>query len=348
MSEAEVVVEGEVVEETPGEDTPDSPGSEMVVAGDAVPAPTTLFRTDDPAEIVKRATEVANSLSEVLRTQKGPDGKLRMISNISGREHVKIEGWTFCGTMLGVFAVPVWTRKLENPEGWEARAEARTLDGHIVGSAEAQCTRDEEQWGWHPKGRNGRDLTPRDDFALRSMAQTRAASKALRLPLGFIMEIAGFASTPAEEMVAESESAQPQPQERRQEGPPAFPVPKSWPDIEQAVKGLDNGDESWGIFQAYLRAASYHLFGAVEPTAATKEQKMVLLQKAAGAAVWIRTNDEHTFQAPEFYFGTVENMALAWKAVMDGADLPIPDYVPPEPPEAEELEKMAREEGEYQ
>jgi hypothetical protein len=32
------------------------------------------------------------------------------------------------------------------------------------------------------------------------MAQTRAVSKALRLPLGFVMQLAGFNPTPADEM----------------------------------------------------------------------------------------------------------------------------------------------------
>ena len=50
------------------------------------------------------------------------------------------------------------------------------------------CTRDEEKW------------KDKLDFELRSMAQTRAISKALRLPLGFIVELAGFNPTPAEEM----------------------------------------------------------------------------------------------------------------------------------------------------
>ena len=45
----------------------------------------------------------------------------------------------------------------------------------------------------------------RDDYALRSMAQTRATSKAMRQPLGFIITLAGFDATPAEEMaVADS------------------------------------------------------------------------------------------------------------------------------------------------
>src|SRR5207244_10747745 len=74
--------------------------------------------------------------------------------------------------------------------------------GEVVGAAEAMCARDEEAWGFAPKGRNGQALKARDEFALRSMAQTRATSKALRQPLGFVMSLAGYEATPAEEMDA--------------------------------------------------------------------------------------------------------------------------------------------------
>ena len=146
----------------------------------------TLFRTDEPALIVARATEVANVLSGVLKA-KG------LTTRIGNREHVQVEGWTLCGSMLGVFPIVEWTRKLEN--GWEARAKAVTMAGATVGSAEAQCTREEKEWG--PTPTRGK---ARDDYALRSMAQTRAISKALRQPLGFIVTLAGFAATPAEEI----------------------------------------------------------------------------------------------------------------------------------------------------
>ena len=88
--------------------------------------------------------------------------------------------------MLGVFPFTVWTRKLE--DGWEARVEARTLDGRVVGAAESMCARSERRW------RNA------DDYAIRSMAATRATSKALRQPLGFVMHLAGFDATPADEI----------------------------------------------------------------------------------------------------------------------------------------------------
>ena len=142
-------------------------------------APITLFGTDDPTAVVDRASAVATALAKVIKERK-------LSSRISGRDHVNVEGWTLLGSMLGVFAEVEWSRQLDN--GWEARAVARTLAGNVVGAAEAMCTRTEGSW------RN------RDEYALRSMAQTRAVSKALRLPLGFLMHLAGYSATPAEEV----------------------------------------------------------------------------------------------------------------------------------------------------
>ena len=76
--------------------------------------------------------------------------------------------------MLGVQPYVVWSRPICERQrhddtadaiGWEARVEARTLDGRVISAAEAQCTRQERTW------------KTRDDYALRIMAQTRAVSK---------------------------------------------------------------------------------------------------------------------------------------------------------------------------
>src|SRR3990167_7417948 len=142
----------------------------------------TLFGTDDPAEVVIRATKIADALADVIRKQ-------GLASRIGDREYVRVEGWTFLGTMLGVFPVTAWTRRIEGADGgWEARVEAVTKDGITIGAAEAECLRTERTWA------------KRDDYALRSMAATRATSKALRMPLGFVMTLAGFEATPADEM----------------------------------------------------------------------------------------------------------------------------------------------------
>lgn len=140
---------------------------------------------DNPAGFVTGYVAVADELSRVIRDKK-------LTTLISGKDHVRVEGWTLLGSMLGVFPVTEWTRPVTDGEGkqigWEARVEARTRDGAVIGAAEAECLRSESLW------------KSRDDYALRSMAQTRATSKALRQPLGFVMTLAGFEATPAEEM----------------------------------------------------------------------------------------------------------------------------------------------------
>jgi hypothetical protein len=143
------------------------------------PQPVTLFGTTDPASIVARATALATALADVIEQK-------NLYKRIGNKNHVLVEGWTLLGSMVGVFAEVEWTRPTD--DGWEARAVARTLGGNIVGAAEAMCSKSEGTW------RN------RDQYAIRSMAQTRAVSKALRLPLGYIIELAGYSATPAEEM----------------------------------------------------------------------------------------------------------------------------------------------------
>lgn len=167
----EEVIDGDVIDE-------ETSSQELVPTGGGAPA--TLFRTDDPVEIIERASAVASALSDVLKQK-------NLTTRIGQKDHVQVEGWTLCGAMLGVFPVVEWTRKLEN--GWEARVEARTKDGSVVGAAEAECLNTETRW------------RTADDYAIRSMAQTRAISKALRAPLGFVVHLAGFAATPLEEMV---------------------------------------------------------------------------------------------------------------------------------------------------
>jgi hypothetical protein len=178
----------------------DAEGTQELALASQTPA--TLFRTDDPVQVLQRATETANALKDVLQRQ-------NMLQNIQGRDHVKVEGWTTLGAMLGVTPVCAWTRPVE--KGWEARVEARTLDGRIIGAAEAECLRSESTW------------KNRDDYALRSMAQTRATSKALGSVLRFVVTLAGYSGTPAEEMPHERQEAQSPPPAAKPTGPALDP-----------------------------------------------------------------------------------------------------------------------------
>lgn len=138
----------------------------------------TLWHSDNPATVLQKATETAEALAPVLR-DKG------MLISVDGKDYVLFEGWLTLGSMLGVTAVGVWTKPVDG--GWEAKVNAQTLDGRVIGSAEAMCLRSEKSW------------KDSDDFAIRSMAQTRAGSKALASVLRFVVTLAGFQGTPGEE-----------------------------------------------------------------------------------------------------------------------------------------------------
>ena len=148
---------------------------------EAAPVPVTLFGTSDPKTTIERMSECASALVDVVKDR-------RLSVHIAGRPHLTLEAWSTLGALVGVYAVIEWTRRNESDDGYVARAVARTLDGRTVGAAEAECSRQERHW------------QNRDAYALRSMAQTRAMSRALRAPLGQIVVLAGYEATAPEEL----------------------------------------------------------------------------------------------------------------------------------------------------
>lgn len=178
----------EVVErKEPGVDT--RTDTALAVATEAH-APANLFGAASPEDVVDRAVQVAGALKKVVQKQ-------GLIANIQGKEYPQVEAWTLLGSMLGVFPVVEWTRRTDDGNGWECRVVVQTRAGEIVGSAEAECTRSERSWA------------KRDDYALRGMAQTRATSRAMRGPLGFVMTLAGYQALDASEMPSDDDHAPP-------------------------------------------------------------------------------------------------------------------------------------------
>ena len=113
---------------------------------------------------------------------------------IGADEHIKVEGWITLATAYGCTARIVWSRKIEGYiQAYEAKAEVlkQTPNGVVViGSAEAECgTRGDGQW---------ENDSP--EYAVRSMAQTRAISKAIAGVLRWVVVLAGYSGTPYDEM----------------------------------------------------------------------------------------------------------------------------------------------------
>lgn len=216
--DADVVDEKDHVDDVP----PPAPSTDLAVVGSAG----AIIRAEHPREILGKAKEIATALGELIESaglsvaldRRNPD-----------RKHVEVGGWQAAGTLLGALggqplhSETVWTRRVTDEDGrlqrtrytatvkryhskkdggglksettydvdgfdWEARVDIKTPDGRVVGTAEAMVSRAEETW------------SRRDDYAVRSMAETRAESRAYRKAIGWIVHIAGYNPTPAEEM----------------------------------------------------------------------------------------------------------------------------------------------------
>jgi hypothetical protein len=162
---------------SPSEETVDGTAVELDRVADSGPI-AALGNIEQQADALKARIEAAG-----------------MVTRIGDREHLGIEALSLAATMYGISAHVVWSRPLDDGQGWEARAEARTVDGRIVGAGESMCTRDEPHWRRRP------------DFARRGMAQTRALSRALRGPVGSVVSLASYAAVPAEEADSSTEAA---------------------------------------------------------------------------------------------------------------------------------------------
>jgi len=140
-----------------------------------------------PDELLNRATGVANSLARLIEEKK-------LYSPIQGKRYVRVEGWLALAVMLG--CVPREASVTRREDGtYEALVElVRMSDGAVLTRASAECGMDEKKWASGP------------DYARRSMAATRATSKACRLAFSWVMVLAGFEATPSEEMLGVVES----------------------------------------------------------------------------------------------------------------------------------------------
>jgi len=150
-----------------------------------VPVETTMslgaLRVSGPTEVVTQATAIADALNRVINEK-------QLYSNIQGKKYVKAEGWATLGAMLGVTPREVSCTRLEDG-GYEAIVElVRVSDQAVIGRGSALCGMDEKRWANGP------------EYARRSMSITRATGKAFRLAFAWIVTLAGYAGTPAEEM----------------------------------------------------------------------------------------------------------------------------------------------------
>lgn len=152
---------------------------------DLVPASLTALEglgRENPKAVIAAAKERATAVAEIIKERK-------LYTSIGGRDHVQVEGWTTLGAQYGLTGRITGVNAFD-AGGWEAQADIVNITtGAVVCSASAECgTKGDDNW------------IGRASFQQRSMAQTRAISKAFRLCLSWVMVLGGYEATPAEEM----------------------------------------------------------------------------------------------------------------------------------------------------
>ena len=196
--QAQIIEEEELPFPVPGVDETEEPKEAVVVVDQEKQLPDyAILNPEIPMSAkIGVATNVANHLAPLVREQgltvKGLNGRNK------DAEYVTVEGWEVLGTFLGIVPVTTVIEDIKNDKGRIVGYKARATlyqnpiieNDEIVGGtviARAEATADKSGF-------------QKDLFAIASMAQTRALGKAYRMGLAWVMKMAGFEGTFAEDM----------------------------------------------------------------------------------------------------------------------------------------------------
>lgn len=158
-----------------------------------------------PDEIMVDASEAAKALERVISSNK------RKLMEFNGKRFLEFPHWQTVGRFFHTTVETKDAEYIELPSGPKGfKAKAVVIDektGAVVGGAEAFCMSDEPNWKHKPL------------FQLASMAQTRAACKALSNKYRYVAILAGYEPTPAEETDMSMEKNLQAPKEKTPEIP---------------------------------------------------------------------------------------------------------------------------------
>lgn len=164
--------------------TVQQPNVEVPVLDALVSQPPSLALQRAPEVVLEEASRAAQALRDVIERKPA-----KVV--INGKTFLQFEDWQTLGRFYGVTAAARSTTLIEEGRvrGYEAHADAILVStGVVISSAQAMCLDNESKWSDKPI------------FQLRSMAQTRACAKALRNVLAWVVVLAGYQPTPAEEI----------------------------------------------------------------------------------------------------------------------------------------------------
>ncbi len=131
-----------------------------------------------------QSLQLASELKRFVKEQK-------LTVNIKGKEYPLVESWQWAGAQLGLYPQLNYISNHSTETEIKYLAEVNICKwgtNEIISKGVAICSNKEankRQW---------------DEYAILSMAQTRATGKAFRNLISWLMKAAGFEATPAEEM----------------------------------------------------------------------------------------------------------------------------------------------------
>jgi hypothetical protein len=206
--------------------------NELVVRGeDSLVAIEAQQLAAAPKLVLEQAMVAAKALQDVISKKKNP-----VVFN--NEQFLEYEDWQTLARFYGYTVKVRDTNYVEygSVHGFEARADVIMISNdQVISSAESMCLNDEEKWStrasyeWKEVIKNGKKVWDETMwggkggyvkekvkvgevavplFQLRSMAQTRACAKALRNVLAWVVVLAGYRPTPAEEMTGGEDRGQ--------------------------------------------------------------------------------------------------------------------------------------------
>ena len=134
------------------------------------------------------ANDLAKTVATYINTNK-------LYSDIKGKKYVNVEGWEYAGLQFGLIAMPSKPENLSSDKEVKYSCEVNLINqnGEVRGYGYALCSSKEKSKSYF------------DEYAICSMAQTRAISKAYRNSIAWLMKMSGFEGTPEEERVIEKD-----------------------------------------------------------------------------------------------------------------------------------------------
>jgi hypothetical protein len=164
---------------------------ETTVMNEAIKTPKDTTATKKAARVESydiaksdETLDLAKDLAKFIKENK-------LSTQVQGKEFVNVEGWQYAGSRLGIVPIVEHVINVSSDQEIKYQAKVTLFDmrsQHTVGAGFAICSNKESGKKFY------------QEFAIASMAQTRAIGKAYRNILAWIIRAAGYEPTPAEEM----------------------------------------------------------------------------------------------------------------------------------------------------